>query len=107
VKGDKTAYRKVDHDIPVNAARFCKMTGCKIFVLVSSVGANSKSKNFYFKLKGEVEDAVKQSGVETIHIMRPSMLLGKHNDFRLGEKIGQPLMKIFSFLIPSTYKPIA
>ena len=58
VKGDKAAYRKVDYDIPVNAARFCKMTGCEKFVLVSSVGANSKSNNFYLKLKGDVEDAV-------------------------------------------------
>src|SRR4249920_248078 len=47
VKGDKTAYRKVDYDIAVNAARFCKMTGCSTFILVSSVGANSKSNNFY------------------------------------------------------------
>src|SRR5829696_3717055 len=33
VKGDKEAYRKIDYDIPVNAARFCKMTACKTFVL--------------------------------------------------------------------------
>src|SRR5205814_7754749 len=50
VKGNKEAYRKVDYDIPVKAARFCKMTGCETFVLVSSVGANSKSNNFYLKL---------------------------------------------------------
>src|SRR5258705_12589534 len=49
VKGDKEAYRKIDYDIPVHAARFCKMTGSKTFVLVSSVGANSKSNNFYLK----------------------------------------------------------
>src|SRR5215471_6545914 len=70
VKGDKVAYRKVDFDIPTKMARFCKMTSCKVFVLVSSLGANSKSKNFYIKLKGEVEDEVKQSGIESIHIMR-------------------------------------
>ena len=45
VKGDKDAYRKVDYDIPVNMARYCKIAGCNIFVLVSSVGANSKSSN--------------------------------------------------------------
>jgi uncharacterized protein YbjT (DUF2867 family) len=74
-------------------------------VLVSSVGANSKSNNFYLKLKGEVEDAVKEVGLESVHIMRPSMLLGDRKEFRPGEKIGSPLMKAFSFLLPAKYKP--
>src|SRR5687768_6436896 len=72
VKGDKEAYRKVDFDIPVKAARFCKMTGCEKFVLVSAVGANSTSGNFYLKLKGEVEDAVKEVGLDSVHILQPS-----------------------------------
>ena len=63
VKGDKEAYRKIDYDITVNAARFCKLNGCETFVFVSSVGASSKSKNFYLKLKGEIEDAVKAIGL--------------------------------------------
>jgi uncharacterized protein YbjT (DUF2867 family) len=106
VKGDKEAYRKVDYDIPVHAARFCKMVGCNVFVLVSAVGANSKSKNFYLHLKGEVEDQVGKLGIESVHIMRPSMLMGDRDEFRVGEKIGTPLMKAFSFLLPSKYKPI-
>jgi uncharacterized protein YbjT (DUF2867 family) len=106
VKGDKEAYRKVDYDIPVKAARFCKMMECETFVLVSAVGANSKSGNFYLKLKGEVEDAVKKVGLKSVHIMRPSMLLGDRKEFRLGEKIGKGVMTAFSFLIPSKYKPV-
>lgn len=106
VKGDKAAYRKVDYAIPVNAARFCKMTECEIFVLVSAVGANSQSGNFYLKLKGEVEDAVKAVGLKSVHIMRPSMLLGDRKEFRFGEKIGKGVMSAFSFLIPSKYKAI-
>ena len=106
VKGDKTAYRKVDYDIAVNAARFCKMTGCEKFILVSSAGANSKSNNFYLKLKGEVEDAVKATDLRSVHIMRPSMLIGDRKEFRFAEKIGTPVMKAISFLLPSKYKPI-
>lgn len=106
VKGDKAAYRKVDYDIPINAARFCKLNGCETFVLVSSVGANSNSNNFYLKLKGEVEDAVKAVGIRSVHIMRPSMLLGDRKEFRLGEKISKVILPVFSFLIPSKYKPI-
>jgi uncharacterized protein YbjT (DUF2867 family) len=106
VKGNKEAYRKVDYEIPVRAARFSKMTGCETFVLVSSVGANSKSGNFYLKLKGEVEDVVKATGLNSVHIMRPSMLLGERKEFRSGEKIGKGIMTAFSFLIPSKYKPV-
>lgn len=106
VKGDKAAYRKVDHDITVNAARLCKMNGCSTFIFVSSVGANSKSNNFYLKLKGEVEDEVKAMGLRTIHIMRPSMLIGDRKEFRFGEKIGTPVMRAISFLLPSKYKPV-
>ncbi len=106
VKGDKVAYRKVDFDITVNAARFCKLNGCGKFVLVSSVGANSRSNNFYLKLKGEVEDAVKASGLPSVHIMRPSILLGHRKESRAGEKIAKVLMKTFSFLLPSKFKPV-
>jgi len=106
VKGDKEAYRKVDYDIPVKAARFCKATGCKTFVLVSAVGANSKSSNFYLKLKGEVEDAIKEVGIASVHIMQPSMLMGDRKESRLGEKIANTIMPPLSFLIPSKYRAI-
>ena len=109
VKGDKEAYRKVDYDIPVKAARFCKLTGCETFVLVSAVGANSKSNNFYLQLKGEVEAAIKEIGLKSVHIMRPSMLLGDRKEFRPGEKIGKGIMKVFSPLFAGgirKYRPI-
>jgi uncharacterized protein YbjT (DUF2867 family) len=109
VKGNQAAYRKVDYDIPVNAARFCAETGGKHFLLVSSVGANSQSGNFYLKLKGEVENAVIRQPLECISIFRPSMLLGDRQESRPAEKVGQVVMKTFSFLLwgkRSKYKPI-
>ena len=106
VKGDKEAYRKIDFEIPVKLARFCKMTGCEKFILVSSTGANSQSSNFYQRLKGETDEAVKGSGLKTIHIMRPSLLLGERKEFRLGENIGKTVMTSLSFLIPEKYKAI-
>lgn len=106
VKGDKEAYRKIDYDITVNAARFSKMIGCETFVLVSSVGANSKSNNFYLKLKGEIEDTVKETGLHSINIMRPSILLGDRKENRLAETISKKIMSAFSFLVPSKYKAI-
>jgi uncharacterized protein YbjT (DUF2867 family) len=106
VKGDKDAYRKIDYDIAVNAARFCKMTGCEKFILVSSVGANTKSNTFYLKLKGEIEDVVKETGLKNIHIMRPSVLMGERKESRFGEKLSKIIMTPISFLIPPKYRPI-
>ena len=106
VKGNKEAYRRIDYDIPVNIARCCKIMNCKNYIIVSAVGADSGSRNFYLKLKGEVEDIIKKVGIESTYIMRPSMLLGKRNEFRFGERVVIPLIKKIAFLLPSKYKPI-
>ena len=106
VGGNKEVYRKIDYDIPVNIARYCKIMNCRNYIVVSAVGADSGSGNFYLKLKGEVEDILKKVGIESTYIMRPSMLLGKRNEFRFGERIAIPLIKKIAFLLPSKYKPI-
>jgi len=106
VRGNKEVYRKIDYDIPVKIARYCKIMNCKNYIVVSAVGADSGSRNFYLKLKGEVEDILKKVGIESTYIMRPSMLLGKRNEFRFGERIAIPFIKKIAFLLPSKYKPI-
>lgn len=107
VHGDRDAYRRVDYDIPIHAAQFCAETGCPHFLLVSSVGASSASRSFYTKLKGEVEDKVKGMGIPSLSIFRPSLLLGDRKESRPAERIAQALMRLYSFLLPSRYKPIA
>jgi len=99
VKGDKKLYRKIDYDIPVKAARFGKEAGCEKFVLVSAIGANSKSNTFYLKLKGEVEDALQSSGLRSVHIMQPSLILGDRKESRPLEKFGKVVMGAFSGLL--------
>ncbi len=106
VKGDMDAYRKVDHDIPVNTARHCQEAGCRHFALVSSVGASAKSGNFYLKFKGEVEEAVALMSIPSVSVFRPSMLMGKRNEFRLAEEITKIFAPPLSFLFPAKYRPI-
>ncbi len=109
MEGNKEEYRKIDYDIAVNAARYCKETGCTNFLLVSSVGANSESNNFYLKLKGEIEEAIKRIGLRSSSIFRPSLLLGDRKEKRTGEKFAQIMMETFSFALLgklSRYKPI-
>lgn len=109
VKGNKEAYRKIDFDIPVKAARFCKETGCDNFLIVSSVGANAESKNFYLQLKGEVEDEIRKMNLKIVSVFRPSILLGNRKEPRPGERFGQIAMQTFSFILINNlrkYKPI-
>lgn len=105
-KGDKNEYRKVDYYIPVTAAKLSLKTGCEKFVVVSAYGANSKSNSFYTSLKGEVEDTLSSLNIPSLSIFRPSLLLGKRQEFRFGEIIATFLMKSLSFLLPSKIKPI-
>jgi len=103
---DLNAYRKIDVDIPVNAAKLSEKNAVMSFQLVSSVGANSLSNNFYLKMKGTVEDEVQKLNIPSVSVFRPSLLLGKRNPPRLAEQISAVLMKPFVFLIPDQYKPI-
>jgi uncharacterized protein YbjT (DUF2867 family) len=110
VKGDKAAYSKVDYDIPVAAATAANQHHATRFILVSAIGANAKSNNFYLQLKGEVEEKLAgMSSIKSICVMQPSLLLGSRNEKRPGEKIGQLLMPLFSFLLIGSlkkYRPI-
>lgn len=106
VKGDKSLYRKVDFDIPVHAAQCCQLVGCPHFLVVSSVGADASSKNFYLRLKGEMELAIEELELPQFSVFRPSMLLGDRKEFRFGEKVGQYIMRALKIFIPTNYKPI-
>lgn len=99
-------YRKVDMHIPVNTVLISAVAGVRSFQLVSSVGANAQSSNFYLQIKGEVEIAVSKLHIPSINIFRPSLLLGERSKPRLAEKIAAVLMKPFYFLIPDKQKPI-
>jgi len=106
VNFNKTEYRKVDYDILLNIAKACKSNRASSFCFVSSAGANEKSKNFYLGLKGEIENSITHLALKSCLIFRPSLLLGKRNEFRFGEVIAQKIMPLFSFLMKSNYKPI-
>ena len=82
MKGDKAAYEKIDFDIPVNAARVGIAKSYKKFLMVSSVGANEHSPNFYLKLKGKTENAISKLEFESICFFRPSVLLGERKELR-------------------------
>jgi uncharacterized protein YbjT (DUF2867 family) len=105
VSGDSVAYAKVDYDIPIYAAKIAIFKNFNKFLIVSSVGADINSGNFYLRLKGKTEDALKDFEFYSISIFRPGQLLGKRNEQRRGEEILQAATKFLSrFLFGSLKK---
>lgn len=101
--GSKAQFRKVDFGYPDAMARLGRSGGASHFLLVSAIGADPDSRIFYNRVKGEVEAAILDRAFEATTIVRPSLLLGDRDEFRLGEEIAARL----SFLLPSKYKPVA
>ena len=106
VNGDKIKYKSVDFDIIFNIANACKQKNINQFIYVSSLGANANSSNFYLRLKGEIDEAVAKLNLNSTSVFRPSVLLGKRNESRPGEKIMQFIMPLLDFMIPSNSKAI-
>lgn len=80
--GSQQEFRRIDYELPLNAARMALSSGVQRMVLVSSVGADPGSKNFYLRTKGELEHGISQFGFEGLYIVRPGLLLGKRNEIR-------------------------
>jgi len=103
--GSKDNFKKVDLDYNLSIAKKAKESGAKTLSLISSIGANSSSKNFYLKTKGELEEAIQNLGFSTVNIFRPSFLVGERSEKRLVEKVAIRLAKIIDlFLIGSASK---
>ncbi|HSB93647.1 MAG TPA: NAD(P)H-binding protein, partial [Flavitalea sp.] len=107
VNGDKVAYKMIDYDIAINAARFASEKQIKHFAIVSAIGANANSRNFYLRLKGKIEEDLKAIPFNSIHIFRPSLLLGdRKNESRPAEAWMQKIFKGIAILLPDKYKPV-
>jgi uncharacterized protein YbjT (DUF2867 family) len=97
--GSRDAFRRVDIDYPLAAAQAARQSGAAQFVLVSSVGANAKSGSFYLRTKGELDEEVSKLGFESVHIFRPSLLLGNREEFRMGESVMQVLAPVLNLVM--------
>lgn len=106
--GSREAQYKIDFSYQYDIAKFGAENGVEKYVLVSSLGADSKSKNFYLRIKGELEESVKQLKFENLIIFQPSLLLGEREEKRFGETIGAFLAKGVIPLLPvlKKYRPI-
>ncbi len=105
--GTKEKQYKIDFGYNYETAKIAQKNAVSSLILLSSAGADAKSKVFYSKMKGELDDAVEKLNFEKVKIIRPSMLEGKRTEYRFFERFFTPIMKAFCW-IPGLkkYRPI-
>lgn len=104
--GNKEAQKKVDFDYQYEFAKAAKENNVEDYILVSAYGANPQSKIFYSKMKGELEEAVKQLHFNKITIFKPGMLERKDSE-RTGEVLGSRIIKFANKLgLLESQKPL-
>ena len=94
--GSVRRVEEIDRDYPITIAQNAHENGVKRIAVVSSMGANSKSRNYYMRIKGEMEEGIQALNFSKTIIARPSMLLGQRKEFRLGELIAKPMMVVMN-----------
>ena len=102
--GSKKEFVKVDYTYAYEFAKKAFEVNASEIHLVSSVGADSKSNNFYLKTKGQIEDSILELKFEYTKIYRPSLLIGERSEIRLLEKLGQLISPLFNIFLLGAMK---
>jgi len=104
--GSKEKEYEVDFMFNLNFAKTAKENGISNYVLVSSIGADSKSRIFYTQMKGELDDAIAHLEFKNLAILRPSSLTGDREEKRMMEVISIPVATFLTKFFMKKYRPI-
>ncbi len=107
--GSRQAFRAVDHDAVLEAARVAVAGGARDVFLVSSLGADPAARGFYLRVKGETEAALAELPLRSLHVFRPSILTGARAESRPAERAGIIVAGLLSPLMTGPlrrYRPI-
>jgi len=105
--GSKEAFRRVDHDYALALGRWARSAGAHRMIVISAAGADAASRVFYSRVKGETERDLTALGLASLVIVRPSLLSGRRDEFRLGERLALIATRPLRALIPAAVRPIA
>lgn len=98
--GSQAAFAAVDHDLVLRLADIALQRGAEHAVVVSSVGADAASRNFYLRTKGRMERDLSSLGFLRCDFLHPGLLIGpRAGEHRTGESIAQRLSPLFNPLL--------
>ena len=100
--GSPAQFRRVDFDYTLATARLGLERGANHCLLVSSIGADPRSRFLYTRVKGEVEEALGALPFASLTILRPSTLIGEREDRRFGEEV----VKRLAWITPRRFRPV-
>ena len=99
--GSKQAFRKVDYGYPLEFAKMAKQHGVKTYVLNSALGANAHSLIFYNRVKGELENALKDLNFDSLTLVRPGLIEGHRQEQRTAEQLFLKITHAVQFILPA------
>jgi len=105
--GGKEKQYEIDYTFNLNFAQKAKENGINNYVLVSSIGANSKSSLFYTKMKGELDEDISKIGFVNLVILRPASLTGNRAEKRIAEIISVPVLNFLTQFVMKNYRPVS
>ncbi|KLJ00414.1 NAD-dependent dehydratase [Luteimonas sp. FCS-9] len=104
VAGSQAAFRRVDHDYPLDVARRVHAHGARAFALNSALGADAASRVFYNRVKGELERDLAAVGFASLTYVRPGLIGGDRDAFRLGERSAGVVLGALGPLLPPRWR---
>ena len=102
--GSREKFEKVDVEYPLRVAQIAKKKGANHFIVISAMGANEKSLAYYNRVKGKLEKQLVELDFPQLSIVRPSLLVGKRDEFRLGEKLGEAVLAVLNPILVGPLK---
>lgn len=105
--GSRDNFYRVDYSYVYETARLALQQGAKHFYVVTALGSDARSKIFYYRVKGQVEEALSQLGYESLYIFRPSFILGRRAEKRTGEILAKYVALTLGALLPNRLKAVS
>jgi uncharacterized protein YbjT (DUF2867 family) len=102
--GSQAQFQKVDHGYPLAVARLAHAHGTRTFVLNSALGADAGSRIFYNRVKGELEADLEKIGFDSLTFVRPGLIGGKRDEFRLGERVMGAVLGALGGVLPKRWR---
>lgn len=96
---DTETYRKIDYGIPAMAAKLAAKNGIPTFIAISALGADTKSRIFYNRTKGEMQEAVIGEAISKTHLLQPALIVAVRKNTRVMEKAAAGFMWLINPLL--------
>lgn len=102
--GSREAFRRIDHDYPLTFAGQAYAHGAATFVLNSAAGADAGSRFFYNRVKGDLEQDLRELGFDSLTLVRPGLIGGERAQKRTGEHLASKVLGLLGPVLPRGWR---